>query len=744
MNVKNRQSKYEKGVSSVVDFHIKEEAVAAPIDPFDEKRLKDEIDDSFSRRIDEIREIDPVLLDVYGFMDPILRRRKEAIKGMAISVALEGKDIRGLQDPLKNFAYFETQTHTTYDMMENENYLSIAAAIWILDDLRRTGKLSEAYAILPTDYLELPELPLDFYSPCYEPELIQSVMAVLRCRVPENGWLSELEAMRHPFNPYDDDPENEELNALERKRLIDLHPRRERFEKLMDLLDPKSVQDACVSFRILHRDIIGARLKCDAVLERELKKAEDRYQIATKGLSVLERKADPEEEHQKMLDALEMFDRKRSLLNENFFDFLVFHRSYIIRTMETGGRDIADAIGNIMIQDPYEMCFAALYLLSKGDDRAWCFNTTQAILHCTVHRLPWFTENEDIRIKHEQSMEFDRNNWLNQVQIEPMDWYNTWYGNQNLAQIVYDLTRGVIPRYLHPLEKERNTLIDEKKLDYHEADVITRYAEMMFHGKFRARAANIDAMTALWADTEQSGEDRKAEENQNDDSPGTQISSLNQWMPGGGYWGSIARAQGRTDLPEGSQKEEESSRIDHQSRQAESKKPDDTGPGHQPKEQVKMLQRMLTEMNRAFKQEKGKYEREMMSLRQEHQELVDLRELVFSLQQKEDTDQKDEERKITFPYECKKKNVAFGGHDSFLKQIRPLLPNVRFIGPDSMTLNPEVIRNADTIWIQTNCISHAQYNIIMAVSRQYHVQVRYFTASSASRCAAQLAAVDKL
>ena len=87
--------------------------------------------------------------------------------------------------------------------------------------------------------------------------------------------------------------------------------------------------------------------------------------------------------------------------------------------------------------------------------------------------------------------------------------------------------------------------------------------------------------------------------------------------------------------------------------------------------------------------------------------------------------------------------MIFGGHDTFLKAIRPMLPNVRFVDTAIYSFSPEIVKNADVVWIQNNCISHSQYWNIVKVARQHSIQVRYFAYASAEKCAEQLVTEDQ-
>ena len=101
------------------------------------------------------------------------------------------------------------------------------------------------------------------------------------------------------------------------------------------------------------------------------------------------------------------------------------------------------------------------------------------------------------------------------------------------------------------------------------------------------------------------------------------------------------------------------------------------------------------------------------------------------------------ERKISYPYSTRKRTVIFGGHDTFLKAIKPMLPNVRFIDSSYMTFSPELVRNSDIVWVQTNCISHPMFWNVVKYAKQYGVQLRYFLYASAEKCADQVVEADK-
>jgi hypothetical protein len=117
-------------------------------------------------------------------------------------------------------------------------------------------------------------------------------------------------------------------------------------------------------------------------------------------------------------------------------------------------------------------------------------------------------------------------------------------------------------------------------------------------------------------------------------------------------------------------------------------------------------------------------------------ELADLRELVF-MQQSDEPVETDAKEEIKFPVETTGRIVSFGGHPNWINDMKKLLPNVTFYSPDVVP-NKDVIKNADQVWIQTNCISHAAYYRIESALGE-KTQLRFFPNQNARSCAEKVA-----
>ena len=150
---------------------------------------------------------------------------------------------------------------------------------------------------------------------------------------------------------------------------------------------------------------------------------------------------------------------------------------------------------------------------------------------------------------------------------------------------------------------------------------------------------------------------------------------------------------------------------------------------------VVMLGRALYEEERLKKNAVSKYNQ--LSLENERliRELADLRDIVFAQQSDEpiETETKEE---IKFPVMTSGKIVSFGGHPNWINDMKKLLPNITFYSPDVVP-NKDVIKNAEQVWIQTNCISHSAYYRIESVLGE-ETQLRFFPNQNARSCAEKL------
>ena len=396
-------------------------------------------------------------------------------------------------------------------------------------------------------------------------------------------------------------------------------------------------------------------------------------------------------EEEQMIRQMDGLEEKRKKVEHRIYNLHFVSLSAGVhgkkQIAECVGDDFAEAFCNFHIDNPYEICFAILYLLDQDDDYVWAYSFMTAVVCRAAAMLPWGLE---LYSEMDDGIWFQDNEWIEPKPFDP-EWYETKYAGElceddddphdvSLAQLVYQYTGAVLPR-------DMNRFDGLKK-------------ELRAKGLKPSQVSTLCVMMNVLGEVSRQRFDFSKYADQDD------------WD----YW----------DVEEDAVEDDLAS--ENEKLKAELAKL---------RKQAKEANYNLSRENRELKDHLEKMEVETGEMRQE---LADLREVVFN-QQSGAEEEITEESKISFPYHTSRRLVAFGGHDSWLREIKFKLPDVRFMSDDISS--PEIIKRADVVWIQTNCIGHKSYNIIIDLARKYSRKVRYFAYASATKCAEQVVAEEE-
>ena len=673
------------------------------------------VEEELSKREAQARYEDP---ESETYLDGIYGARRQQAILQTLDRALTDFAPYGLNSIVEAFTKYELIPYNNYNQLDRDYDICIGAALWILDTIRFAGKMGEVYRILPDVLWDMEDfvLPTDFYHPCYEYSLIQSVIYVL--------------SHRYPAGAKGDHIINRE-NA--RKRRPD-----ETYTKLIALLPQEKVKAACDSFRQKQWEILSLFLQGEAYYDRERKRILDRadsiYKLAAGPLANPAKHSPimgggefiPDESSRGADEGAEIRSRLLDLIDRqtrfpDLFDgYLQMSRKQIRK--ESGSREIAQMLWKFTVADPYELCFALFYLIDMGDDAPWLLSSGTSLMLYVVKMLPWCPENEDWDDEEwdewYDSVPFNRHGWMEKdPPPEPVDYLHEKHGGRNLAQVIYGLCRAVVPTGLHPFEEDRMLLIEEG-MEEETARKITDTAELLFLSSYQASRYKDFFWNEANDEREEASESLSAiEEEEN---------------PQAASAGILKRLlMGQSTVPEEPVSDEQTDQKEELEAEVKVLR-----------KQVKNLKSALALTRQEYDKERARTERDLKDLRMEHRELADLRDLVFNRSVEDPERLEQTEEGFDFPYTVKKRTLVFGGHEAFRKAIRPMFPTVRFMDPDSLTFSPDLIRNADVVWVQSNCISHSQYWSIVKTCRLAGVQMRYFGFASAEKCAEQLVKED--
>ncbi len=605
--------------------------------------------------------------------------------------------------------------------IDEENLTTMPAAIWILDQLVLQNRLDALYEYLPWQEMQknakadlLLSIP---FHPMYDASLISALVYLIRHR----NTAKVLPDMAYGSLVWDKDtPDQDEASQKLRQA----------FDAVIALLDPDVVQAACkryeekvwayyrvifsiairISNRVQELDKILDDLEAKIDEQLEMTKVPKPSILLTK--QAVENPLDFLARNEKRLEPL----RKQVKVYEDEQDAIdpislssfcePENREYLIDRLNGLIPDeVADAYIHFRVDDPFESAFALLYLLDSGSEVPWLYFGSVSVAYTMLDLLPFdaFTHTGDTA----KSLA-EWNDTLYTQRYRGFRWpgdVNFWgedaerkFG-KNLSQILYANTGTVFPRVIPGAAELEDYFADLGELSPKEKDA---YA-LLFYSLQTAKSRGMErAQAEAFYD--------ELDVDKDDDS----VESTQE--------GNVA--------------------SDHSSDSEQDASPLEADLAHLSAENERLRKKnaKLVDILQSMQGDKKELERTMQGLLTEsdkqHQELADLRERVYYLDNREEQEEP-EDASIQFPYEVKKKIVSFGGHISWLQEMRKLLPNVIFIGPESLP-NMDMIRRADAIWLQVNCLSHSNYYKILAAAKNLGKQVRYYVYAGHRKSAEQI------
>ena len=617
-----------------------------------------------------------------------------------------------------------------YDYQEMDYHAALAAATWILDQVKKAGKIEELKSTIGVDPEgSLPPQPF-VCDPCHDISIRNAMMIAIYMRN-GNTKLYDESRKRQLIRLYMDP-------ALAEGTVDRTAEACAFYRNAISLIPQQVIDDAVAHYERVFWDWVKryyqnrdlyVQVDLDALnqlkaLEREEKEALGRPGcIAGTNVMVHNSVGEklisanhgllPELENDcgpfslSKTDALTRAQRKKKLeqqLNDSTKNVKYFWSTLtyiLLYSYEDCKEDFIDGTAEIWKDfdtgDPYEMAFAFMYLLDNGSDLPWCYFPCTTINCVSALKLPWtrraFFPMDDGIFYHKDPI--TREPLLGPAEgtlpkrikaPELEDWYELRYFDHeelcperfNLAQIIYRITGCIMPRELNRYQPALKTL---------ERFGIT--------GK-RMTHSLMYCMSLMGESTYRTDSSITPNDYTDED---------------------------EDFVDEGEYIEELEEQINAL------------------KEELKIEKQQAYESSREARNYQQRYETLAQVTANEAQELHDLRELIFR-QQDGSYESLQPSKNISFPYSTDSRIIVFGGHESWVREIRKKLPTVRFIDRSAVP-NANMIRKADAIWIQTNAMCHSQYYKVVDEAKKNNIPIRYFSFASPNKCAEQFIQEDK-
>lgn len=151
---------------------------------------------------------------------------------------------------------------------------------------------------------------------------------------------------------------------------------------------------------------------------------------------------------QDMIDKLKRLHEEADEISDRYSDYQLTAPLVCLsdkrRIQEIAGEELCNTLSKLPISDPYEICFAVLYLFDLDDDYIWTYGFALAIACRAASMLPWgqnrYNADEDLYEPVELDTKWYSSDFKEEIEID-----GTYY-DSNLAQIIYEYSGGILPR----------------------------------------------------------------------------------------------------------------------------------------------------------------------------------------------------------------------------------------------------------------------------------------------------------
>lgn len=609
----------------------------------------------------------------------------------------------------KNLFFLSSANSMSYDSINQRNELTLAAALWILDELKTCDRLEEAYQYFPKEYISRKEI-----------NLRGDIKDAEHGSVVINNMVSVIQTRNKDFNV--------ERNAMPRYILDDINTSykeygesfyRKRYDDIIALIPEESIEKAVADFRdrfferldivcaldsyyAAQRSEIAGKLENEVFIKRK-KPVEGTARVVPflKNLkSVAEIAGNPFADDYAcgLLDQLKECMDKDSDVLQWFCDTSIIDNE----DLEKLPPEIADRVRKWEAVDPFATAFVLFYLADKKDDMIWNYGISFSIVYAATKHMPWILGSISHNAYVINGMRADEE-YAELAAIDSKYHFDKFFGFTDisgtdtdedgndvegkfssrlpLSVFIFSHTGLIMPRRMHTWPG-----FYKEMQDFGLSDMESGYLNAIVNVINTMK----DSSQMIYDMDDEELDDDEFEDDFGYDSSGDE-----------------------EDIIEELQKS---------------------------REEIQRLKKELHGISRQKEKLAAENDKLVASVDSMTDELANLREVVYNAGQEFIPEL--EELETVFPYNTSKRIVVFGGHDSWTREIRQRLPDVKFVHRD-VTPTAELVRAADIVFVQTNCLNHPAYWKIVELCKSYKVKLRYFTKASAEISAKEIVREDR-
>ncbi len=325
-------------------------------------------------------------IEAYDLTGPVLKRRKEATLSVLPQVRDEFGHYYLKRDRLReDFVTLSSAPGVPLMSLERDCHISMACAVWMLDDLLQSGSLNEARSFLPSadaDFF-VGNLPSNLFDICHNGPDLQNMIYLVQNRdldAPHrNHYLNSVTAKRtKPVRVLKKDLEQppEEMSG------------RDRFNAVMNLIRPEEKEQAVHAFEAKYREYLDLIFSlCSSSANRPIQM----LQKANEEIGGGSAKAPLRLGNSEQTPSYDYNDESRDIVRR--FNLVSTALPVLMgagNARECGiSQEDYDKIRSFDVEDPFEICFGYLCLIENGSDLPWVYSAAEAVLASAGLKLPW-------------------------------------------------------------------------------------------------------------------------------------------------------------------------------------------------------------------------------------------------------------------------------------------------------------------------------------------------------------------
>ena len=382
------------------------------------------------------------------------------------------------------------------DYLDHVHSTTLAVAIYILDQLLVAGHYQDAYNLIPAEAMEADLHIPEIKDVCHNEQMIRGMVWIIQHRNDDCRGLKEPGRKMLPRTMLD-------LYTVKNKQHQDV-PSRRRFEAILSMIPQGVIAQALEQYKHAYTDVNNRMMKGHCIINDQLVAMgrviealeadtfaaiqdadyiSDSYQarinsyLTNQGctlpaLDQLERSKGQihafmqSQKYQSVLQEQELKNSRLKLaLNHMRHNIGLFHWMSKEQQKTLFTEELCKIWYSFTVSDPYEMCFANLYLLDQGSDLPYVYSISGPLMTFAATALPWAAT----RYHYENNHAAPEDEGCCAIYPNLCSTYTMFNEDRsehdpqerdalNIAQVVYQMTGYILPRDESVSEYDQNYL----------------------------------------------------------------------------------------------------------------------------------------------------------------------------------------------------------------------------------------------------------------------------------------------